>query len=200
MVTRWRPMGLGRSEERVANTPVNGVFGSPRGCVCKTLRTARCSHVRRIKSCPGVTRCGAGANAASISRSASGAPSNAWLGASRTSRRLDRTIPICRNDELASSIGVHLLSAPPTGLVMRRARWESSAHRFLHERDDPFLLGGGQLLEREGGRPHVAVVEVRRVLEAERRVPRLELLRALEEADNLAVLGVGGHPVPGPRP
>ena len=33
-------------------------------------------------------------------------------------------------------------------------------------------------------------------LEAERRVPRLELLRALEEADDLAVLGIRGHPVP----
>ncbi len=32
--------------------------------------------------------------------------------------------------------------------------------------------------------------------EAERRVPRLELLRALEEADDLAVPGVRGHPVP----
>src|SRR5690606_32805242 len=30
-------------------------------------------------------------------------------------------------------------------------------------------------------------------------VPGAELLRALEEADDLAVLGVGGHAVPGPR-
>jgi hypothetical protein len=28
------------------------------------------------------------------------------------------------------------------------------SHRFLHERGDFLLLGGGQLLEREGGRPH----------------------------------------------
>jgi hypothetical protein len=36
--------------------------------------------------------------------------------------------------------------------------------------------------------------------EAERRVPRAELLGALEEADDLALLvGVGGHPVPGLR-
>src|SRR6266704_6242464 len=35
--------------------------------------------------------------------------------------------------------------------------------------------------------------------EAERRVPRLELVRALEEADDIAVLGVRGHPVPGSR-
>ena len=35
--------------------------------------------------------------------------------------------------------------------------------------------------------------------EAERRVPRFELLRALEEADDLAILGIRGHPVPEPR-
>ena len=34
-------------------------------------------------------------------------------------------------------------------------------------------------------------------VEAERRVPRLELVGGREEADDLAVLGVGGHPVPG---
>ena len=33
-----------------------------------------------------------------------------------------------------------------------------SAHR-LHERADPRLLGGSQLLQREGGRPHGAFVE-----------------------------------------
>src|SRR5512133_4250824 len=74
-----------------------------------------------------------------------------------------------------------------------------SAHRLLYERADPCLLGGGQPLQREGGRPHGALVEVRLVAEAERRVPRLELLRALEEADDIVVLGVRGHPVPGPR-
>src|SRR5438874_7464989 len=75
----------------------------------------------------------------------------------------------------------------------------SSAHRFLHERADPCFGGGGQLLQREGDRPHGAFVEVRLVAEAERRVPRLELVRALEEADDLVVLGVRGHPVPGSR-
>src|SRR5439155_21061975 len=72
----------------------------------------------------------------------------------------------------------------------------SSAHRFLHKRADARLRGGGQLLQREGDRPCAAFVEVRRVAEAERRVPRLELLRVLEEADDLAVLVIGGHPVP----
>src|SRR5919108_3164877 len=74
-----------------------------------------------------------------------------------------------------------------------------SAHRFLHERADLCLFGGGQLLQREGGWPHGAFVEVRLVAEAERRIPRLELLRALEEADDIAVLCVRRHPVPGSR-
>src|SRR5215472_4995286 len=69
-----------------------------------------------------------------------------------------------------------------------------STHRFLHERADPCLFVSGQLLQREGCRPHVAFVEVRLVAEAERRVPRVELLRALEEADDLAVLGIRGIP------
>src|SRR5438309_10033505 len=75
--------------------------------------------------------------------------------------------------------------------------YQGSAHRFLHERADPCLFGGSQLLQSEDDRPQDALVEVRRVAEAERRVPRLELLRGLEEADDLAVLGIRGHPVPG---
>src|SRR5215207_5341407 len=85
--------------------------------------------------------------------------------------------------------------------VGRRSRVNrpgGSARRPLHERADPCLCGGGQLLQRKGGRPHGAFVEVRLVAEAERSVPRVELLGALEVADDLAVLvGVGGHPVPG---
>src|SRR5205814_4915255 len=80
-----------------------------------------------------------------------------------------------------------------------RSAATSSAHRLLYERADPRLVGGGQLLQREGDRPHSAFVEVRLVAEPKRRVPRLELVRALEEADDIAVLGVRWHPVPGSR-
>src|SRR5829696_2008534 len=90
--------------------------------------------------------------------------------------------------------------------VGRRSRVNrpgGSARRPPHERADPCLCGGGQLLQRlqrKRGRPHGALVEVRLVAEAERCVPRVELLGALEEAHHLAVLvGVGGHPVPGLR-
>ena len=65
----------------------------------------------------------------------------------------------------------------------------ASAHRFLHERADPCLFGGGQLLQREGGRPQGAFVEVRRIAEAERRVPRVKLLRTLEEIVCLLHIG-----------
>src|SRR5258708_6085687 len=61
---------------------------------------------------------------------------------------------------------------------------------------DLFLDGGAEPPQGKGGWPDVTVVEVCGVLETERRVSRLELLPALEEADNLAVLGVRGHPVP----
>src|SRR5216110_1251099 len=95
------------------------------------------------------------------------------------------------------------MTRTPSGSMMppRGSQWQdqSSTHRLLHERADPCLVGGRQLLQREGDRPHGAFVEVRRVAEAERRVSRFELLRALEEADDLAVLGIRGHPVPGSR-
>src|SRR5437868_2262216 len=74
-----------------------------------------------------------------------------------------------------------------------------SAHRFLHERTNARLGRRGQLLQREGDRPQASFVEIRRVAEAERRVPRLELLRVLEEANDLAVLGIRGHSVPESR-
>src|SRR4051794_30371997 len=73
------------------------------------------------------------------------------------------------------------------------------SYRLLHQSADPFLFGGGQLRQCVGDRPHVTFVELRTLVEAERRVPVVELLRALEEADDLAILGIGGHPIPGFR-
>src|SRR5579883_2641873 len=83
--------------------------------------------------------------------------------------------------------------------ALEPARGDSSADRFPDERDDPGLSVRGQRLERESGRPHVAVVELRFIAESERSVSGLELLRALKEADHIAVLRIGGHPVPGSR-
>ena len=52
------------------------------------------------------------------------------------------------------------------------------------------------MLQREGGGPHGAVVEVRFVTKAEGGVSGFELLTALEEADDFVVFGVSGHAVP----
>src|SRR5215211_3413807 len=110
-------------------------------------------------------------------------------------------VPGVDNHRVGMSTARHRLvvAAAVAGALSRISEAESSAHGLLDERADLFLFGGGQFLKREGGRPHVALVEVRPVAEAQRRVPRLELLRALEEADDLAVLGIRGHPVPGSR-
>src|SRR5436853_672217 len=109
----------------------------------------------------------------------------------------DKALP---PNALTSAVTIAIVPMPLlfiTGSSFVKA--SSSAHRFFHERADLCFGGGGQLLQREGDRPHGAFVEVRLVAEAERRVPRLELVRALEEADDLVVLGVRGHAVPGSR-
>src|SRR5512145_3493903 len=97
--------------------------------------------------------------------------------------------------------GLRLILVPTGDPAWGGGQWrdQSSAHRFFNERADPCLFGGSQLLQCEGGRPQGAFVEVRRVVEAECRIPRVELLRGLKEADNLAVLGIRRHPIPGFR-
>ena len=60
------------------------------------------------------------------------------------------------------------------------------------------LLGVGvEVGEGVGGGPDGAVVEVGLVTEAEGGVADLEFVGALEEADDVAVFGPGGHAVPG---
>src|SRR5437764_12184860 len=81
-------------------------------------------------------------------------------------------------------------------------RWlgPRSGDRGRHQLGDLLLHGGAPLVQRVGHRPNVAVVEVRRVLEAQGGVAVAELARVLEEDDDLAVrVRVGGHPVPGLR-
>ncbi len=85
-----------------------------------------------------------------------------------------------------------------------RARWSvertvQSARRFLDEIPYLCLFGRGQLLQRISDRPHGARVQVGLVAEAERRIPRLELPRVLEVADDLVVFGICRHPVPESR-
>src|SRR3984885_676221 len=75
-----------------------------------------------------------------------------------------------------------------------------SGDRGLRQFGDLLLYRGAPLLERVRHGPQVAIVEVRRVLEAQGRVAVAELARVLEEDDDLAVrVRVSGHPVPGLR-
>jgi NADP-dependent 3-hydroxy acid dehydrogenase YdfG len=77
-------------------------------------------------------------------------------------------------------------------------RWRRSGDRGLHQFGDLLLHHGAPALKRVRHRPHVTVIEVRRVLEAQGRVAVAELARILEEDDDLAVrVRVSGHPVPG---
>src|SRR4029079_3177857 len=95
----------------------------------------------------------------------------------------------------AGSCGVHGWAGDQTrGSTPRTSMRRSVPDGLLHERADLLLLRVGQILDGEVRRPHGTVVEVRLVAEAERRVPRLELGRALEEADDLVVLRIGRHP------
>src|SRR5215218_6026939 len=167
-----------------------------------TASCSRCSHSARAGSCTCATTPTAPTRSATPGSSTCGAEAEhseggkrAQLTAPRLNRRLSR-LRGCRNVNRATCAR----RKPPqtrrkqpwlerSGSWLDRApqaqwRAQSSAHRFLHERADPCLFGGSQLRQCEGGRPHDAFVEVRLVAEAERRVPRLELLRALEEADD----------------
>src|SRR5712691_2816386 len=122
-------------------------------------------------------------------------PSACSLSRNRSGVRIP---PGYRTASLLVSYAIRFLSKPLFAVksLLWRPRAQSSARRFLHKRADLCLRGRSQLLQREGDRPQPAFVETRRVAEAERRVPALELLRVLEEADDLAVLVVRGHPVP----
>src|SRR5438105_2866464 len=89
-------------------------------------------------------------------------------------------------------------AGPRSGSSAVRLPTASRGDRHLHQFDDLLLDRGAPPLERERHRPHVCVVQIGRVLEAQGRVAVFELARVLEEDDNLAgLVGVGGHPVPG---
>src|SRR4051794_28887311 len=66
---------------------------------------------------------------------------------------------------------------------------------LFHESGNLPLLGGADLKDRERGRPHVAVVQVRDRIEAYRAVAHLELARRLHEDADLAVARPARHAV-----
>ena len=86
-------MGLGRSGDRVLNTPVIGLRGSPRGMVSSTPRSARSSQVSTRISVPGRRSRIASATPASKTSQAGGAPSSGCMGAWANSVSGDSTQP-----------------------------------------------------------------------------------------------------------
>ena len=92
--TRCRPIGLGRSGERVLNTPWGGRDRSPRGCTASTSRRARSSQVRTRRSSPASTPSSAASRSGAITSQASGAPSSPCSGAEAGSFNGDSTLPI----------------------------------------------------------------------------------------------------------
>jgi hypothetical protein len=90
------PIGFGRSGERVLEDAFSGMLVSPVGWVWRTSRSARWSQVSRIDASPTRIRCSASVKMGSISSTASGAPSKAWLGASAGALSLERTAIGCK--------------------------------------------------------------------------------------------------------
>jgi hypothetical protein len=103
--TRCKPMGLGRSGERVANTPRRGTSGFPRGWTLRRSRLPLSSHVRTRISCPATRPSRASAKAGPISSRASGPPSWPCLGHSSRDVSEDRTTPMGSRRKPGSFIG-----------------------------------------------------------------------------------------------
>jgi hypothetical protein len=116
--TRCSPSRLGRSGDRVVNTPCNWRFGSFRGRVRSTSRRARCSQVSTSRSSPTRRPFRPGHTCGSSTSCARGASSSPWRGASAGSRNGDRTKPItCSSRRSSSFIARH------HGEPRRRRRW-----------------------------------------------------------------------------
>jgi hypothetical protein len=75
-----------------------------------------------------------------------------------------------------------------------------SVNGLLYQIDDQGLFLGSQCHDGKRTGPHVSLIDLRDVVEAEYRVPCFELFRGLEIADDLTVLRVCRYPVPGFRP
>ena len=92
--TRWRPIGFGRSAERVLKTPFNGVSGLSLGCTANTSRRARSSQVSTRISAPTSRSCSPSLKRWSRVSHASGEPSFPCFGAASGSSSGDSTQPI----------------------------------------------------------------------------------------------------------
>jgi hypothetical protein len=91
-LTRCNPNGLGRSGDRVENTPVSGRDASPLGRTFSTFLRARCSQVMIMISSPTCIRCRAFLYEGSTS--IKGAPSRLCRGAASRPLKSERMNPI----------------------------------------------------------------------------------------------------------
>ena len=94
MTASCRPIGFGRSEDRVLNTPSCFLARSPLGCTVSTSRRARSSQVTRTNSSPGRMLCSPSRTSGSNTSHAAGAPSSGCLGADSGCVSGDSTLPI----------------------------------------------------------------------------------------------------------
>jgi hypothetical protein len=95
--TRCRPIGLGRLDARVPKTPCSGRFRSPRGWTLNTLRSASCNQLSMMISSPTAMPSRAGRTSGFKIKSASGASSSPWRGASAVELNGLFTRPIGRS-------------------------------------------------------------------------------------------------------
>ncbi len=97
MVTGCRPIGFGRSGDRVAKTPQRRFCGSDRGWTFIVSRRASCSHVITIISSPAFRPSRHSAKRGSTSSQTSGAPSSPCFGACARVLTFERITPMGRN-------------------------------------------------------------------------------------------------------
>nr|BFE74203.1 hypothetical protein GCM10020092_075040 [Actinoplanes digitatis] len=132
-VTWCRPIGLGRSGERVLNTPVSGRDRSSRGCTRRTPRSARSSHVSSSSGSPGRMSLRASAYRGSKTSQAGGDPSSPCLGAVAGSFSGDSTRPTGLSSKPAMAktvreVGFHA-RCPNRRRTLTRTGWPARARR-----------------------------------------------------------------------
>src|SRR5213596_1971580 len=158
--TRCNPIGLGRSGERVVNTPCSGLAGSPLGWTVSTSRRARSSHFSTITSSPTCKSRSPSLNRASKTSQASGEPS---LPCRPPDRRAET-----RPNRSAAARGADRSTNPPYGLgssmILAPARldhavappWEAYASRAPRDpAHGPAPVGARPQLEAKDRPPQV---------------------------------------------
>ena len=121
--TRCKPTGLGRSGERVLNTPARALETSPLGRTLKTSRCARSSQVRTRISVPGRRSARPSSISGSKTSQACGAPSSACRGAASRSVSEDSTLPMA---------WISIVKAASARFIVSQSAMLSSSRRARH--------------------------------------------------------------------